>query len=353
MLDQISNVYIGSNISNRLYSSNDFIWPNTTGNLWNIIDNPYGKTISNFNVIYNGGQVDINWGKTISGNINTNTNINHTFSGITRSGISIISKNGANITQINCGTSSPKLSGTINLSSFPNLQTFVCDNNDITAINGYTSNTNIQTMQFNGNKVTGSIPSLNAMTNLKYFFAMNNNFSGSLPSFSSSVLEWIRVGVDGDYTGPKISGAVPSLNSLPSLTWLELSNHNLSGPLPALNNNPNLQLLQVGNNPGLNGNIPSFSNNLIMTVVHVFGCSFTGFAGGTVTNILEQFYAFSNQLTAAAVNAILAALVTAGRTSANGKCECFLDGAGNAAPTGQGISDVITLRNRGWIVHVN
>lgn len=257
------------------------------------------------------------------------------------------------VTAIDCGTSTPRLGGTIDLSAFTNLQSFICDNNDITAINGYTSNTNIRNMQFNGNRVTGSIPSLNAMTNLLYFFARDNNFSGSLPSFSSSVLEWIRIGVDGNYTGPKISGPVPSLDNLPRITWLELSNHNLSGPLPALNHNPILQLLQVGNNPGLNGNIPSFSDNPIMTVVHVFGCSFTGFAGGRVTDILEQFHAYSNQLTAAAVNAILAALVAAGRTSARGTCECFLDGTGNAAPTGQGISDVITLRNRGWIVHVN
>lgn len=257
------------------------------------------------------------------------------------------------VTAINCGTSTPKLSGTIDLSAFTNLQSFVCNNNDITAITGYTSNTNIQNMEFNGNRVTGSVPNLNAMTNLKNFLARDNNFSGSLPSFSSSVLEQIRIGVDGNYTGPKISGAVPSLNSLPSLTWLELSNHNLSGPLPALNNNPNLQLLQVGNNPGLNGNIPSFSNNLIMTVVHVFGCSFTGFAGGTVTDILQQFYAFNNQLTAAAVNAILAALVAAGRTSASGICQCYLDGTGNAAPTGQGLIDRATLQDRGWTVHTN
>ena len=47
MLDKISNAYIGSNISNRLYSINNVIWPNTTGNLWKIIDNPYNKTISN------------------------------------------------------------------------------------------------------------------------------------------------------------------------------------------------------------------------------------------------------------------------------------------------------------------
>ena len=49
-------------------------------------------------------------------------------------GINLILQNNPTVTSINCGTSSPKLGGTINLSAFPNLQDFRCDNNDITAI---------------------------------------------------------------------------------------------------------------------------------------------------------------------------------------------------------------------------
>ena len=101
-------------------------WSNTTGNFWNLIHNPYQKTITNFNIGYVGGEVEVNWGESTSESILNNTNINHIF-GITRSGISIFPKNGADIQGISCGTSSPLLSGTINISSFPNLIGFTCE----------------------------------------------------------------------------------------------------------------------------------------------------------------------------------------------------------------------------------
>ncbi|NBP02277.1 MAG: hypothetical protein EBU90_19585, partial [Proteobacteria bacterium] len=83
--------------------------------------------------------------------------------------ISITPQFGNNtVTAINCGTSSPKLSGTIDLSAYTNLTNFVCNNNDITAITGYTSNPNITYFQVSRNKLTGSIPNLTTMTNLQF-----------------------------------------------------------------------------------------------------------------------------------------------------------------------------------------
>ena len=68
---------------------------------------------------------------------------------------------------------------------------------------------------------------------------------------------------------------------------------------------------------------------------------------GSVPTSLLFFKAEYNQLTATAVNAILADLVAAGTT--NGTLNL---GGTNAAPTGQGSIDAQTLRDRNWSVTV-
>jgi Leucine-rich repeat (LRR) protein len=468
MLDQISNVYIGSNISSRLYSVNDLVWPDTTGNLWKVIDNPYNKTISNFNVTYIGGQVDVNWGTVISGNISSAANINHTFSGITRSGISVISKNGASITQINCGTSSPRLGGTVDISAFPNLQQFRCNNNDITALSGYAQNSNLTIVEFFQNKVTGTIPNLSGLTNLQVFRCDTNQLTGPIPSLSALTNLVTFYCYTNQLTGPipslsgltnlqnfhcgnqlgetKLTGTIPSLSGLtnlrdffcqinqltgtipslsgltnlrdffchtnqltgtiPSLSGLTnlrefrcytnqltgpipslsgLTNlrefrcdtNQLTGTIPSLSGLTNLQIFSCGQNQ-LTGSIPSLSGLSNLQVfacqnqtgatkltgsipslsglsnLQIFQCNtnqLTGFAGGSIPNSLGDFRAENNLLTSSAVNAILAAFVAANKTT--GTRILNLGGTGNAAPTGQGITDKATLISRGWTVTTN
>jgi len=349
MLDQISNVYIGSNISSRLYSVNDLVWPDTTGNLWKVIDNPYNKTISNFNVTYIGGQVDINWGTVISGNISSGTNINHTFSGITNSGISVLARNGANITNINCGISSPKLSGIINLSAFPNLTDFICINNDITAINGYENNPNLISIIFNTNQVTGSIPSLSSMTSLTFFICYRNNLIGSIPSLSFNTPLKIFL-CDNN----ALTGQIPSLSSNTALTQFQCNSNQIVGSIPSLSANTQLTNFACQFNQ-LTGSIPSLSANNNLQIFFCYnqlgGTKLTSFDGGSVSNTLGNFQAQTNQLNSTAVNAILAAFVAANKTT--GTRILNLGGAGNSAPTGQGITDKATLISRGWTVTTN
>ena len=106
------------------------------------------------------------------------------------------------------------------------------------------------------------------------------------------------------------------------------------------------------------GNIPNLSSNTALAILRVSGqrgtTKLTGFAGGTVSATLGDFWADSNQLPSAAVNAILAAFVAAGRVkTATNTCTLNLGGTGNAAPTGQGITDKQTLQARGWTVTTN
>ena len=207
------------------------------------------------------------------------------------------------VTVINCGTSSPRLGGIVDISAFPNLQEFRCNSNDITAISGYAGNNNLTVVQFFDNKVTGSIPSLSGLTNLQTFYCYTN----------------------------QLTGPIPSLSGLTNLRNFSCSNQTgstkLTGPIPSLSGLTNLQTFYCHLN------------------------QLTGFDGGSVSNTLGDFQAQSNQLTSTAVNDILAAFVTANRTT--GSRILNLGGSGNAAPTGQGITDKATLISRGWTVTTN
>ena len=199
------------------------------------------------------------------------------------------------VTKIDCGTSSPKLSGTIDVSAFENLQEIRCRSNHITEITGYTDNTNIQTIFVDDNKLSGSIPDITGMSSLQLINYGKNQLTGSIPSLS--------------------------------------------------NNTVLRDFFCYGNQ--LTGNIPSLSSN---TVLEQFSCrrnQLSGYVAGSVPTSLLFFKAEYNQLTATAVNAILADLVAAGTT--NGTLNL---GGTNAAPTGQGSIDAQTLRDRNWSVTV-
>ena len=218
--------------------------------------------------------------------------------------INIVPQNGnASVTAINCGTSTPKLGGTIDVSAFPNLQEFRCNSNDITALSGYTNNSNLTIVDFAVNKVTGSIPGLTGMSNLQTFRCHTNQLTGSIPSLTG--LSNLRYFYCNNQLGTtKLTGSIPSLSGL--------------------------------------SNLQSFDCTLNQL---------TSFAGGSVSATLGDFRANVNLLSASAVNAILAAFVAANKTT--GTRVLNLGGTGNAAPTGQGLTDVTTLRNRGWSVTTN
>jgi Leucine-rich repeat (LRR) protein len=269
----------------------------------------------------------------------------------------------ASITAINCGTSSPKLGGTIDISDFPNLQQFICNNNDITAISGYENNANLTTIQFLQNKVTGVIPPLSGLSNLQEFRCGTNQLTGPIPSLSElSNLRFFGCGVN-QLTGPipslselnnlrvfncdtnQFTGPIPSLSGLSNLQEFRCFTNQLTGPIPSLSELSNLREFRCGTNQ-LTGPIPSLSG---LSNLQVFGCSInelTGFDGGSVSITLGNFQAQNNQLTSTAVNAILAAFVAANKTA--GTRIINLGGTGNAAPTGQGLVDKQTLLDRGW-----
>ena len=233
--------------------------------------------------------------------------------------ISITPQFGNNtVTAINCGTSSPRLKGTIDISAFPNLQEFRCNSNDITALAGYAQNSNLTIVEFLDNKVTGSIPSLSILTNLKEFVCAINKLTGPIPSLNGLTNLTIFNCDANILTGPipslngltnlnafvcstnQLTGPIPSLNGLTMLQTFFCHSNKLTGPIPSLNGLTNLQLFYCYSNQ-LTGAIPSLNG---LTKLREFVCAdqlgtkLTGSIPSLngLTN-LELFYCHLNQLT--------------------------------------------------------
>ena len=121
-------------------------------------------------------------------------------------------------------------------------------------------------------------------------------------------------------------------------------------PSISLTNPENITNLTLSTSSGakLGGNIDLSKFNSLET----FNCSnsgLTNIVGFENHSALTDFNAESNQLGVLAINAILAAFVAAGASNGN----LVLNGTGNAAPTGQGDTDVTALQSAGWAVTTN
>ncbi|MBK6800353.1 MAG: hypothetical protein IPG83_02380 [Novosphingobium sp.] len=148
----------------------------------------------------------------------------------------------------------------------------------------------------------------------------------------------------------QLTGSIPSLSANTALTVFYCYSNQLTGSIPSLSANTALSVFYCNNNQ-LTGSIPSLSANTALTVFHCFTNQLTGWSGGTVSATLGEFQAQNNLLTQAAVDAILAAFVAAGRTT--GTRILNLGGTGNAAPSAAGLADKATLQSRGWTVTTN
>lgn len=161
--------------------------------------------------------------------------------------ITLLPQSPASIVSINCGTSSPKLGGSVDITTLPNLITFTCALNDIVAFTGLNSCPNIKFLTLNNNKISGYFssvfPNLNLNPALERFYCSNNVLSGSIPdlSYNTALTRFRCNGNSG------ISGAIPSLNANTVLEEFKSDACNLSGftlsPVP-----PTLDIFIAANN---------------------------------------------------------------------------------------------------------
>ncbi|THU63901.1 hypothetical protein C4D60_Mb01t20720 [Musa balbisiana] len=110
----------------------------------------------------------------------------------------------------------------------------------------------LRVLSFKANSLSGAIPDLSPLVNLKSLFLSDNQFSGRIPVTIAS-LHRLKVIV---LSHNLLSGPIPtSLAGLPRLHALLLQDNRLMGEIPALNQ-PSLLYLNVSGN-NLSGEIPA------------------------------------------------------------------------------------------------
>ncbi|KAJ6768903.1 LEUCINE-RICH REPEAT RECEPTOR-LIKE PROTEIN KINASE PXC1 [Salix koriyanagi] len=124
----------------------------------------------------------------------------------------------------------------------------------------------LRVLSFKGNSLSGQIPSLSGLVNLKSLFLQTNNFSGNFPD-SITGLHRLKVIV---LAQNQISGPIPaSLLKLSRLYVLYIEDNKFSGAIPPLNQT-SLRFFNVSNNQ-LSGQIPATSS-----LIRFNTSSFTG-----------------------------------------------------------------------------
>ncbi|KAL1806864.1 hypothetical protein ACET3Z_029932 [Daucus carota] len=109
----------------------------------------------------------------------------------------------------------------------------------------------LRVLSFKNNSLSGEIPNLSGLANLKSIFLNENNFSGEFPG-SIAVLHRLKVVV---FSQNQISGEIPgSVVSIRRLYVLYLQDNLLTGPIPGFNQT-GLRFFNVSNNQ-LSGEIP-------------------------------------------------------------------------------------------------
>ncbi|CAI9768458.1 unnamed protein product [Fraxinus pennsylvanica] len=124
----------------------------------------------------------------------------------------------------------------------------------------------LRVLSFKENSLSGSIPQLSGLRNLKSLYLNDNKFSGVIPA-SLSVMHRLKVVV---LSGNRLSGHIPqSFVALSRLYVLYLQDNQLTGDIPPFNQT-SLRFFNVSNNL-LSGEIP-VTNSL----VRFNGSSFSG-----------------------------------------------------------------------------
>ena len=86
----------------------------------------------------------------------------------------------------------------------------------------------VEELQLGNNGLSGTIPDLSTLTELKQLKLNTNSLSGTIPDLSA-LTELTQVRLDQN----SLSGTIPDLSALTNLQWLYLSRNSLSGTIPA------------------------------------------------------------------------------------------------------------------------
>ena len=189
--------------------------------------------------------------------------------------------------------SSNGLSGSLpDLSALTNLRSLRLDNNDLSGpLPDLSKLTQLTVIYLPGNELSGPIPDLSALTNLYYLYLFSNQLSGPFPDLSR-LTSLSRLYLSGN----ELTGPLPDLSQLTNLRRLGLGSNKFSGQIPdpgALTNLTHLSL--YGNEFG--GSIPDLSALTRLTDLSLSNNKLDGHISdlSTLTN-LKNLYLADNQL---------------------------------------------------------
>jgi len=157
--------------------------------------------------------------------------------------------------------------------------------------------THLAVLDLDFNQLNGSIPDLSALTELAWLSVSSNQLTGSVPDLAALTnLEVL------DLSFNQLTGSIPDLASLSQISDLSLADNNLIGNLPDLSALTNLTALHLGANQ-LTGSIPDLSALSNLTVLSLSGNQLSGSIPDlrALTN-LTDLYLGSNQLTGTVPN---------------------------------------------------
>jgi len=223
------------------------------------------------------------------------------------------------IISINLGSSNPPLSGTVDISFFPNLTSFNTgggiSNNFVTLKPGFDNCPNLTYFYTYGSYIPGDFSSyfstLSSRINLTYFNIGISHYSitGSLPPLTALTnLQNFSV------YNSSMSGSLPVLpNSTATSTTFRFDDNYFSGPIPPFGYLPNLALYYCFKQNGsikINGTIPSLSGCTNLNTFWVYINQLSGFNLNPVPKTLKSFDAHNNYFTLTGVYYCLSAFAT-------------------------------------------
>ena len=178
---------------------------------------------------------------------------------------------------------------------------------------------------------------------LTQLYCYSNQLTGSIPNLDNNVALTTLYCYSNQLTG-----SIPNLDNNVALTQLHCYSNQLTGSIPSLDNNSALSVLHCYANQ-LTGSIPNLDNNSALSVLRCFSNQLTGYITAAIPITLLDFRAENNLLTESAVNQLLIDFDTAGHSGG----VLNIGGAGNAAPTGAGLTAKANLQGKSWTVTTN
>ena len=142
-------------------------------------------------------------------------------------------------------SASNQLTGSIpDLSALTELRNLLLHANQLTgSIPDLSAFSELRNLSLASNQLTGSIPDLGAVANLKTLLLSYNQLTGPIPDLSGLVNLWAL-----SLYNNQLTGAIPDVGALTNLQTLSLSSNQLTGPIPDLSALANLTSLSLWNN---------------------------------------------------------------------------------------------------------